>query len=146
MTVRKKIFRKILIIIHLLMLLVLIAFGSFYTFWNSAPPSRTCASCHEIEGAVNMFAQSYHRNLRCTDCHGTALSNGIHSLKEKGLIIVKHAKNENTENIRLNEDQVLAVMDNCTRCHADEKAKWLSGGHSARYQDIFLNEEHNSTE
>lgn len=146
MKVKMKIFRKILIITPLLMLLVLIAFGSFYTYWNSASPSKTCASCHEIEGSVNMLAQSYHRNLRCTECHGTAISNGMHSLKEKGMMVVNHAKNDITENIKLNEEQVLAVMDNCTRCHADEKAKWTSGGHSARYRDIFLNEKHNHTE
>jgi hypothetical protein len=93
-----------------------------------------------------MFAQSAHRELRCQECHGTALSNGFHSLKEKGMMVVHHVRNKIIEDIRLNEDQLLAVMDNCTRCHASEYANWRSGGHSARYSHILLDKKHNQTE
>jgi hypothetical protein len=37
-------------------------------------------------------------------------------------------------------------MNNCKRCHASEFANWKSGGHSASYKDIFLNQTHNKTE
>jgi hypothetical protein len=94
---------------------------------------------------VNMFAQSSHRKLSCKECHGTALSNGFHSLKEKGMMVVNHIKNESVEDIRINEEQMLRVMDNCIRCHNAEYAKWISGGHSVKYKDIFLNEKHNRT-
>lgn len=93
-----------------------------------------------------MFTQSAHRELTCKECHGTALSNGLHSLKEKGMMIVHHVKKESVEDIKLNEEQILEVMNNCTRCHQTELTRWLSGGHSAKYRDIFLDEKHNKTE
>ncbi len=120
--------------------------GAGYSWWNTAPPERTCAACHEIGVAVHSFATSSHREMKCAECHGTALSNGIHSLKEKGRMLVNHFTNSNTEEIRMNEDQLLAVMNNCKRCHASEFAKWLSGGHSMQYHHIFLNNQQNRAE
>ena len=138
--------RIIIVVIPITLLLLLIVSGSFYTYWNSASPERTCASCHEIGKSVNMFAQSAHREMSCKECHGTALSNGFHSLKEKGMMVVNHIKTESVEDISLNENQLLAVMDNCNRCHTAEYAGWSSGGHSARYHDILLDKKHNETE
>jgi hypothetical protein len=65
---------------------------------------------------------------------------------EKGMMVVTHVKEKHVEDIRMQESQVLDVMDNCIRCHTMEHAAWLSGGHSANYSDIFLNEKHNKTE
>ena len=73
----------LLTIIVFIALTALIVFSSFYTYWNSAPAERTCASCHEINPSVYTFSKSAHRDLTCRECHGTALSNGFHSLKEK---------------------------------------------------------------
>lgn len=137
---------QLLTIIFFTTLLGLIVFSSFYTYWNSTPAERTCASCHVINPSVFSFRESAHRDLTCKECHGTALSNGFHSLKEKSMMIVNHIRDVNTENVRMNESQLLEVMNNCKRCHASEYAKWESGGHSANYMDIFLNEEHNQTE
>jgi hypothetical protein len=143
---RKRILRIIKIFIPVTLLTVLILFASFYTYWNSATPDKTCASCHEIGKSVDMFVQSAHREMSCSECHGTALSNGFHSLKEKGMMVVEHVKTEIDEDIRLNEEQLLEVMVNCTRCHTSEFADWKSGGHSALYHDIFLDKKHNETE
>ena len=55
-------------------------FGSFYTYWNTASPDKTCSSCHEIGKSVYSQAQSSHRDLHCKECHGTALSTGLHSI------------------------------------------------------------------
>ncbi len=142
----KSVLHKILVPVVLLFLFVSIGFGLFYGYWNSASPAKTCASCHEIGGSVDLLTQSAHRNLGCKECHGTALSNGVHSLREKGMMIIDHINGVTDEDIKLNESQILEVMNNCTRCHKTEQTKWLSGGHSARYQDIFLNEKHNKTE
>ena len=135
-----------ILVIPIALLVFVILLGSFYTYWNSASPEKTCASCHEIGKSVNMFAQSGHRELSCKECHGTALNNGFHSLKEKGLMVVNHIRKEINEDISLNEDQLLAVMDNCNRCHASEYANWRSGGHSARYRHILLDKKHNESE
>jgi len=142
----KFISKGIFLVIPILILIFLVGFGSFYSYWNSAPATKTCASCHEIKVSVDMFGLSAHRNMACKECHGTALSSGFHSMYEKGMMIVTHVKEKRVEDIKLNESQVLAVMDNCIRCHTKEHANWLSGGHSARYKDIFLNEKHNKTE
>lgn len=143
---KKRSLRIMLICISISLVLILVGSGSFYTYWNSASPKKTCASCHEIESSVTMFSRSAHRNLLCSECHGTALSNGFHSLKEKGLMVVWHIKKESTGDIHLNEEQILEVKNNCSRCHASENAGWLAGGHSALYRDIFLDKNHNSTE
>jgi len=123
-----------------------VIFGSFYTWWNKATPVNTCASCHEIGRYVSSQVKSVHRNLKCEECHGTALSNGWHSMEEKGMMVVNHLKGKKSENIKMSEKQLLEVIDQCRRCHSSEYAMWTSGGHSVDYQHIFLNSKHNSTE
>ena len=123
-----------------------IAFSSFYTWWNIASPDKTCSSCHEIGRYVNSQVKSVHRNLKCSECHGTALSNGLHSVKEKGMMVVNHINGGNPENVKMSGEQLLEVIGNCRRCHSSEYAMWTSGGHSVDYQHIFLNTKHNSTE
>ncbi len=143
---KNKIFFRIAIVMAISMIFIIIAFGSFYTYWNNASPKNTCASCHEIQSRVHSMAQSSHRELSCSKCHGTALSNGIHSMKEKAMMVITHLNNDRVEGIRMNEEQLLAVMDKCKDCHTAEFSDWQSGGHSVTYSDIFLNETHNKTE
>jgi hypothetical protein len=144
---KRKITTRILILVLSITLLAFVILsGSFYAYWNSAPPEKTCSSCHEIGKSVNMFVQSAHREFKCQECHGTALSNGFHSLIEKGMMVAHHVKSKIVEDIRLNEDQLLAVMNNCKRCHTSEYADWSSGGHSARYHDILLDRKQNEAE
>ncbi len=118
----------------------------FYGYWNAAPPERTCISCHEIEQSYNMWEISAHRDIQCVECHGTALSNGIHSLKEKARMVFMHFTEETHDNIALTEEQVIAMNQTCFKCHQTEYAAWMSGGHSVNYAHIFLNEEQNSKE
>jgi hypothetical protein len=131
--------------------IILLAFlaltsAGFYTYWQTASPAKTCASCHEIEGAHDVWTESPHREIECADCHGTALSAGWHSMKEKAQMVFTHFSRPQYEDIRLNEQQVVEAMAKCSECHAQEHADWLSGGHSATYADIFLNEKHNQKE
>jgi hypothetical protein len=143
---RRTLLQKIVLLGLVSLIAVTISFGSFYIYWNHASPDKTCASCHEIEGAVHSLSQSAHQDLQCKVCHGTALSNGVHSLKEKSMMVFNHGQKNQFEKIRMNESQMLYVMDNCKQCHASEFSYWKSGGHSASYEDIFLNESHNKTE
>ena len=118
-----------------------------YMGWNSANPERTCASCHEITPSTEIWQLSAHREVSCSDCHGTALVNGFHSLKEKaGMVFTHLGSKESQIKVGLNEEGVLAVMDACVKCHRDEYKSWQAGGHSAVYADIFLNEQHNAME
>lgn len=138
--------RRPLVIILIVALLILVLFGG-YTGWNTISPERSCASCHEIVSSVEIWQQSAHREVKCVDCHGTALENGMHSLKEKSGMLFSHFRDEPVNRrVRLNEEGVLQVMQACIECHRDEYTSWQAGGHSATYADIFLNEKHNSME
>lgn len=137
---------KILLTLGLVLLVLLVAFGSFYAWWDSAPAERTCARCHEVRFEVHEHENSSHRDLTCKECHGTALSDGFRSMKEKAGMVVSHMRHVNTEDIRMSEAQMLEVMNNCQRCHTFEHAKWEAGKHSATYSDILLDSLHNSTE
>jgi len=141
-----KVMKRTLFVLAALCILGLLSFGGFYGYWNSASPAKTCSSCHEIGKSVDSQAKSSHRNTACKECHGTALSNGIHSLKEKGRMLVSHLENRDRREIRLEEKQLIEVMNNCERCHTAEFADWSSGGHSMDYQHVFLNAKHNATE
>ena len=128
------------------LILLAAAGGGFYYYWNASSPRSTCESCHEIESSSDMWAHSGHRDFLCKECHGTALSGGLHSLKEKGMMFVHHFRGAGSERIMLDEQQVLEMTENCRRCHGAEYARWLSGGHSATYAAIFLNDRHNKAE
>lgn len=138
--------RKIIIIISsFLGLLLLLSLA--YAGWNAASPERTCASCHEISPSVDIWQLSAHRDVSCLDCHGTAMSSGLHSLREKSQMVFGHLKKEEKKKVPgLDEEGVMEVMKACTACHQDEYRSWSAGGHSATYSDIFLNEKHNAME
>ena len=119
----------------------------FYTYWNNADPRSTCASCHEITPSVSTWEHSAHRDVPCFDCHGTALGNGIHSLKEKANMLFTHFSSEKYhDEIRLSEAQVLEMQGRCAKCHQSEYARWASGGHATGYARIFLDSAHNAQE
>jgi hypothetical protein len=61
-------------------------------------------------------------------------------------MVVHHFSGTGNTTVKLDEAQVVDMLGNCKRCHGIEYAKWLSGGHSATYAAIFLNEKHNSKE
>ena len=137
---------KKILIISLSLLLLVVALLVSYSGWNAASPTRTCASCHEISNMVDNWGESTHRNIACKKCHGTALSEGIHSLKEKGGMVFHHTSKTKPENVRISETQLLNVMQRCIACHQTEYSKWNSGGHAMNYSEVFLNSVHNKAE
>lgn len=137
--------KKILILSSVLLLLIAALLFS-YSRWTTASPDKTCASCHEISNKVDVWALSSHRNIACKDCHGTALSEGLHSLKEKGGMLFHHSVKVRPEDVRISEAQRINLMKRCIGCHQSEFTKWNSGGHRMTYGEVFLNPTHNSTE
>lgn len=109
-------------------------------------PETTCGGCHEIESSSVSWSRSGHRDFHCKECHGAALTNGLHSLKEKAMMVIRHFAGPSADHIRLTEKQVVEISNNCKRCHGTEYSQWISGGHSTTYASIFLNSSHNSTE
>jgi hypothetical protein len=142
---RKRNKRIYLILYAGLTLLVVAAIG--YAGWNSADPKHTCAQCHEVAPAHEKWLSSAHAKIQCTECHGTALSNGFHSLKEKAGMVVTHVfDNKRNDDIRLTEEQILDIADRCATCHQSEYAGWLAGGHAVNYKEIFMDSVHNVSE
>ena len=137
--------KKIFIISSSLLLLVVALLVS-YSGWNAALPAKTCANCHEISHSVNLWAESSHRNIACKNCHGTALSEGMHSLTEKGAMLFHHTGKIKPDDVRISEAQRLKMMQRCIYCHQTEYAKWNSGGHAMNYAEVFLNSVHNKAE
>jgi len=138
--------RRTIILLGVFLVLVLVLLTA-YTGWNTARPERTCGNCHEIVPSLEIWQQSAHREVSCNDCHGTALGNGFHSLKEKtGMFFTHLGRRVEASEVGLDEAAVLEVMEACIHCHRDEHKAWLAGGHSATYADIFLNETHNAME
>ena len=140
-------FVKFLIFLPLILVFLMILLGGSYTYWNKANPEKTCASCHEINPSHDTWAKSAHSEISCFKCHGTALENGIHSLKKKANMVFTHVKSTPyRDEVRMTEDQILETMMRCKNCHENEYSNWLASGHSATYSDIFLDEKHNTTE
>jgi hypothetical protein len=137
--------KKIFIFLSVFLFLILGLLFS-YSRWNAASPDKTCSSCHEISHSVDLWTASTHRNIACKECHGTALSEGIHSLKEKGAMLYHHNSRLKSEDIKISEDQRLKVMERCAGCHQTEYARWNSGGHAMNYSEVFLNSSHNKVE
>ena len=126
-----------------LMILVIIS----YSVWNRLDPAHTCAKCHEVASSHTTWASSAHSGVHCIECHGTAMSNGLHSLKEKTGMIAKHVSNaKHPKEIALTEKQVLEIAERCIVCHQSEYAGWLTSGHAVNYRAIFMNEDHNTME
>ena len=124
-------------------LLVVVAYKS----WNTADPANTCARCHEIAPSHAKWLKSAHAEVSCIECHGTALSCGFRSLKEKTGMVFSHVKgNVHCDNICLTEAQVLDISERCAACHQSEYAGWLSSGHAVNYREIFMDTVHNASE
>ncbi|MCK9506969.1 MAG: cytochrome c3 family protein [Pigmentiphaga sp.] len=126
-------------------MVVLIGMIPLFNYWYTAPPENTCALCHEAREHVYSFQHSAHRELNCTECHGTAFTHGVNSLVDKAGMIWLHFFN-NIEDPQMTEMQRLEIMNNCKRCHESQYARWEAGKHAATYADIFLDSVHNSTE
>ena len=136
--------KYILLIIGAAVVLLVI---SAYGLWNTADPVYTCARCHEIVPSYNSWTNSAHAEVSCSECHGSALSYGYRSFKEKAGMVFSHVSSDlNNLDIRMKESQVLETSERCITCHQSEYAGWISSGHAVDYKDIFMDSEHNATE
>jgi hypothetical protein len=127
-------------------LFVLMAGAGSLCFFQFAPPEQTCLSCHEIQEPYDRWAESTHRTVSCKKCHGGTLTSGLHGLEENLNRLFHHLRDTEHGDMRLSEQQAVAINDKCAQCHAREFAHWQSGGHGITYRAIFLDEKHNKTE
>ena len=114
-------------------------------YFEMSSPEKTCVSCHEIQVSHDSWTNSAHRNVSCKECHGGS-ADSWHALKENGKRVFYHLKDKRHDDIRLSEEQVLRMVNNCAECHARQYEHWKKGGHGISYAGIFLDEKHNKTE
>ena len=138
--------KKTILIMLLSVIFILLVMGSYVT-WNRLDPAYTCARCHEISPSYEKWTASAHAEVKCIECHGTALSNGIQSISDKtGMVLTHFTENTYNDDIHLTEAQILEISDNCAKCHRAEHAGWLAGGHAVNYKEIFMDSVHNKME
>ena len=139
--------RKVKYLISIIGTVAILLIIVSYLTWNRLDPENTCARCHEVAPAHGSWRSSAHAEMQCVDCHGTALSDGLHSLKEKtGMVVTHFSGRKYHDDLRLTEDQVLEISDRCIKCHRSEHAGWLAGGHAVNYREIFMDSVHNAIE
>lgn len=114
------------------------------TTWAYLPEPGKCVSCHEIQASADSWADSAHRKIGCSGCHGGTFTYGWHGVRENARRVAGHfAGSLKPEEIRLSEDQIVRMMEACAGCHGDELAGWEAGRHDLRYGTFLLNTEHN---
>ncbi len=113
------------------------------TLYYESPGGEGCARCHEIRATFDAWRMSSHRGVRCTACHGDALTldAGFHWGNVRRL--AAHLRGDTPEQIRIKNRDVAFLMERCRNCHQQEFSQWRSGPHSVTYAQIFLDEKHN---
>jgi len=138
--------KKKYIILSVAALFIIVIIAS-YSVWNGSDPENTCARCHEISPSHAQWKSSAHAGVKCSECHGTAFSNGVHSFMEKAnMVFVHFTTDKQNDEIRLNEKQALEVNERCIACHRAEYAGWLRSGHAINYKEIYMDSAHNAME
>ncbi len=105
-----------------------------------------CASCHEIWQPYSDWHSSSHRNVKCSECHGDVftLDAGFHLNNMRRVFI--HLRGKAPESPKLRAADVFKMVNRCEKCHQSEFADWQASAHSATYQRIFLDADHNRRE
>jgi hypothetical protein len=95
-----------------------------------------CARCHEIRPDLVSWKGSTHREMNCTDCHASSTRTNLRRVSA-------HFFGNPPEQIHLKTNDVFVMMEKCISCHREEYARWGAGKHSATYERILANGEHN---
>lgn len=104
----------------------------------------TCTRCHEMTPFYDTWHLSSHREVKCQECHGGAMTMDPSFHWNNVNRLYQHVKGDLPENTRLRNVDVQNMMARCAACHRQEFAQWQSGPHSSTYARIFLDRKHNS--
>ena len=105
-------------------------------FYYKSSGGEGCGRCHEIRPSLGSWRGSSHRDMNCSECHTSTTRTNLHR-------VATHFFGEPPEQIRLKTPDVFGMMEKCITCHREEYARWRAGRHSADYERIFANVEHN---
>ncbi len=104
--------------------------------YYSSSRGEGCARCHEIRPNLVSWQGSTHRDMNCVECHTSTTRTNLRR-------VTTHLFSEPPEQIHLKTADVFIMMDKCVACHREEYARWGAGRHSASYERLFANKEHN---
>ncbi len=105
---------------------------------------RGCVRCHEIQTSYDHWQSSAHRNIPCTQCHGSALTFDVKFHLANFRRVVAHVAGRESGRIHLKHTDLYPVAERCGNCHRMEYAGWNAGPHGVTYSKIFLDRKHNS--
>jgi hypothetical protein len=105
-----------------------------------------CARCHEIRPMVDAWAESTHRGVPCSGCHGSSMSADLRMHAKNLQRVWLHSRGETPAQIRIRHEDVEPLVERCGSCHRQEHADWQSGPHGTPYAAIFINPEHNAAQ
>ena len=119
-------------------------FGAFaflggLAWFEFAPPTRTCVSCHEIRGAAENWAHGAHRDVNCKACHGGSLE----AFGDNARRVWLHLTADDHSGRALSEAQVQAMTERCAACHAEEHAQWSRSKHGETVAKFLADDKHN---
>lgn len=111
--------------------------------WYQARGGETCAGCHEIQRAYQLWRASTHRNQNCSACHGGLFTASLRFHWNNLRRLVQHLRGREAQEIRIPYAELTKLIERCRDCHQQEYVAWQSGPHSVTYKRIFLDEQHN---
>lgn len=113
------------------------------SFYYESTAGKSCARCHEIRPAYDLWHSSTHREVNCTACHGGTLTLDVSFHLTNARRVATHFLGRTPERVRIRDVDVNQLTERCASCHAQEFADWKAGPHSVTYGKLFLDEEHN---
>ena len=144
MKARRRLGRKTILLASILVVpvvAVVLANAGYYA--GSSYSGKYCTSCHQIRTSYERWAESAHRQMDCKECHGSAFTTNLEMHAANLRHLFYQVSGRIPDRIVLKDRQVDRIAANCARCHQDKRAQWAAGGHSVKYQQIFLSARHN---
>ncbi len=124
------------------LLLALLLLPASSVYYHSTA-GEGCARCHEIRESFDLWRESTHRSVSCSQCHGDSLTTDAAFHLSNARRLVKHLRGDVPEQIRIKGLDMVRMLDRCKACHRQEFADWQAGPHSSAFSKIFLDQKQN---
>lgn len=94
------------------------AFVSGMDVYHRTEMPAFCGSCHEMGTNLRSWEVSTHGEVRCVDCHARPGPSGWAAAKLGGVRqLLVHLSSSSIEDIRMGDEDLRIVSENCLRCH-----------------------------
>lgn len=127
---------------------LLFVFGLFaalggLAWFEFAPPTKTCVTCHEIRYAAQAWAHGSHTNVSCKACHGGTVES-VEAFSDNLRRMWKHLTAKNLSPKGLSSAQIDRMSAACAKCHRAAGDQWARSGHSAPVSRFLTDSRHNA--